>query len=160
MLIQQPKLSGLRKQVRYQQKSLSLNNASQGIPVEIGSPFELEVTLVPGQSQTQGIRLYKNGSEETVLSYERGNIHLDRRTSGKVAFNQRFPSVEEAPVTLQNGAVKVRIIADASVLEVYVNDGEAVLTELVFPEKTNGKIELFTKDGSGLFKDLKIRSLE
>ncbi|WP_420155083.1 glycoside hydrolase family 32 protein [Siphonobacter sp.] len=158
-LIQQPKISGLRNQVRFQQKSLSLNNTSQVVSEVTSSPFELEVTLVPGQAESQGIRLYKDGSEETVLFYQNGKIQLDRRKSGNVSFHQRFPSVEEAPGTLQNGAIKLRLIADASVLEVYVNDGEAVLTDLVFPEKTTGQMELFTKGGTGEFKDLKISSL-
>lgn len=49
------------------------------------------------------------------------------------------------PVKLQKGVLTLQIIADASVLAVYVNEGEAILTHLVFPTSSTRSLELLTE---------------
>ncbi len=68
-----------------------------------------------------GITLVQKRKRGNGTFYQDGSVRLDRRRSGKVDFNARFHSVEQVPVKLQKGVVKLQIIADAPVLAVYVN---------------------------------------
>ncbi len=68
-----------------------------------------------------------------TLGYRSDSVYLDRRKAGDVSFNKNFPSIERAPARLIDGKVKLQIYIDASIVEVYINNGEAVITDHVFP---------------------------
>jgi sucrose-6-phosphate hydrolase SacC (GH32 family) len=74
-------------------------------------------------------------SEHTLLLLEldQSELTLDRRRSGLVGFHARFPGVYRAPIRLIGGKLKFRLFVDSSSTEVFVNDGETVLSSLVFP---------------------------
>ncbi|AQG82467.1 levanase [Spirosoma montaniterrae] len=134
--------------------TMRLNNESRVWQKNTDNTYELELTLRPGTAKTAGIRLAKGSNEETLVQYVDGKLQVDRRRSGNVAFNKRFASVDEAPVALQNGAVKLRIFVDKSIVEVFINDGERVLTDQIFPTETAGGIELFAEGGTAEFSGL------
>jgi fructan beta-fructosidase len=60
-------------------------------------------------------------------------VYLDRRNAGNTSFNKSFPSIEKAPARLIDGKVQLEIYVDQSIIEVFINGGEAVITEQVFP---------------------------
>lgn len=67
-----------------------------------------------------------------IIGYGSDSVYFDRRNAGNVSFNKNFPSIEKAPAKLIDGKVKLDIYVDQSIVEVYINGGEAVITELVF----------------------------
>ena len=69
--------------------------------------------------------------EELVINKEMGLVTVDRRKAGKANFNRDFAAAHSAPMSWK--AESVRIFLDASSIEVFVNDGELVLTSLLFP---------------------------
>jgi sucrose-6-phosphate hydrolase SacC (GH32 family) len=60
-------------------------------------------------------------------------VYLDRRNAGNTSFHKAFPSIEKAPARLIDGKVHLSIYADQSIIEVFINGGEAVITDQVFP---------------------------
>jgi len=66
-------------------------------------------------------------------------LFFDRTKSGKIDFNKNFSSIETMQVVPQNGVLKLDIFVDNSIVEVFANEGEAVLSDLVFPQKMEGK---------------------
>lgn len=68
-----------------------------------------------------------------IISFKSDSVYFDRRNAGDVSFSDRFPSVEKAPARLVDGKVKLDIYFDQSIVEVFINDGEAVITDRVFP---------------------------
>jgi fructan beta-fructosidase len=78
--------------------------------------------------------------EEVVINKEMGLVTVDRRKAGKTNFNRDFAAAHSAPMSWK--AKSVRIFLDASSIEVFVNDGELVLTSLLFPTSPWKKIEL------------------
>jgi fructan beta-fructosidase len=58
-------------------------------------------------------------------------VFVDRTRSGP-HFHDGFASRHIAPVDLKSGRVKLRILADESILEVFVNDGERTITDRFF----------------------------
>ena len=69
--------------------------------------------------------------EEVLVSKEMGLVTVDRRKAGKAAFHPDFAAAHAAPMSWE--AKTVRIFLDASSLELFVNEGELVITSLLFP---------------------------
>jgi fructan beta-fructosidase len=97
--------------------------------------YRLTLTIDLSDAQDFTIDLLKKDNQSTPLRYDAatGKLSIDRTKSGDVAFHERFPSVESVSLNPKNKELKLDIFADNSVLEIFVNDGEKVLTELVFP---------------------------
>lgn len=155
VLIQQPiaDVTRLRGEKTTRQ-TVRLTDQSQTLEKTTPNAYELEMEIAPGSARRVGVRLAKGTDEETVIQYADGKLQLDRRRSGNVAFSKRFASVEEAPLSLQNGVIKLRIFVDKSVVEVFANDGERVITDLIFPTQATGGIELFSEGGTATFSKL------
>lgn len=67
-----------------------------------------------------------------VVDGDRRTVSCDRRGSGQVDFHDAFPSVDVAPLP-PGDATTLKVVVDASVLEVYVGGGTAVITQQIFP---------------------------
>lgn len=155
VLVQQP-IAGVNslRGVKKDYPNARLTSQSQILEKTTGNAYELAFDLVPGNARAVGIKLAKGTSEETLLRYADGQLQLDRRRSGNVGFHQRFPSVEEAPISPQNGVIKLRVFVDKSIVEVFANDGERVITDQIFPSEAAGGIELFAEDGTAEFRNV------
>ncbi len=108
-------------------------------------PMEMKIEFAPTAKGTTGVKLFKGKNEETVieLDRERERISIDRTHSGNVAFHARFPGVVAAPIAKAPGRTRLHIFVDACSIEVFVNDGEVVLTALAFPSRAGRAVELF-----------------
>lgn len=80
-----------------------------------------------------------------IIGYrkDKGEFFIDRRESGKTDFNKNYSRMSYQ--TMQIGKrekLAIEIIMDQSSVEIFINNGEYVLTTQVFPEKsfTNFKI--------------------
>ena len=131
--------------------------------ISLESSVEIELELNADPSQEEGIRLFESEGEETVIGYRAADhiLFLDRRKSGNVNFNPDFASIEEVSILSVNKKIKLRIFVDQSIIEVFANDGEASITDYVFPESSSYKIETYNKGGSPapLFKLWKLKSV-
>lgn len=67
---------------------------------------------------------------------------LDRRLSGQVDFSQAFVNPQIAPLSVDWHNIDFDIVVDRSSIEVFVNNGETVLTSLVFPASVLSSITL------------------
>jgi sucrose-6-phosphate hydrolase SacC (GH32 family) len=110
-----------------------------------GDRLELVVVLEAAGTGVEGVRVLRGAREETVIGVDRnhGRVFLDRTRSGQVDFNARFPGVHDAPLAPRTSRVKLHVFVDACSVEVFVNDGEIALTDLVFPSPASRGVELF-----------------
>ncbi len=122
-------------------------------PVSVTKPgqirdlrFVLETTLKPGSERSCGLRIRTGKNEFTEVGFDTkpGVVYVDRRHSGKIDFHQAFPGRHEAPSRLLNGSVKLQLIVDRSSIEVFINDGEAVISDRIFPTARRPILEAFT----------------
>ncbi|MEZ4900734.1 MAG: GH32 C-terminal domain-containing protein [Spirosomataceae bacterium] len=104
--------------------------------------YRLKLTINLLDSKGFALNLLQNDNEKSILSYDVATetLSFDRTQSGQVGFHPRFKSVETMTVKPQNKQLKLDIIVDKSVVEIFANNGRKVLTDLVFPTKTNGKV--------------------
>ncbi len=64
---------------------------------------------------------------------------MDRTKAGIADFSDAFAKKHKAP--LSEDTETLRIYVDQSSMELYVNDGSLVLTELVFPNEPYDKVQ-------------------
>ena len=144
-----------------EKQNLKLTDQSQTLEKSLDNVYELETEISPGTAKTVGIRLAKNrsdglGDEETIIRYTNGKLELDRTKSGQVNFHDKFASVEAAPLQPQNGVIKLRIFVDKSIVTVFANNGERVITDFIFPNQSAGAIELFAEGGTATFRNVTV----
>ena len=77
---------------------------------------------------SMGERVSLNYSEQDRLYY------FDREDSGITDFKDGFGKVHQAPYMLENEKVNIKIWKDISAMEVFVDGGRLVLTEVFFPQ--------------------------
>lgn len=75
--------------------------------------------------------------DKVVMTYDAAarTLAFDRRESGLVDFSQDFPAVTVAPVLGGNDKLSLRIFVDRSSVEVFGDDGQMAMTNLVFPQE-------------------------
>ena len=162
-LAQQPvaELRQLGKEaLRLQSKTLPAGAAGYELPFR-GESYDLALTLRPAQAKSFTLNVLQSAGEQTTLRYDvaRQALTLDRRQSGQVDFHPLFGgTLETTPVPLQNGALKLRLLVDKSLVEVFAQDGEKTLTDLVFPRRHEGRITL-SADGAAQLTDVRLTDL-
>ena len=127
-----------------------------------GDAYQLEVIIDPGDARAAGLKLLKGKNEVTIIKYDNTlkQLQLDRSKSGNVNFHPKFASVEKADLPLQDGVIKLNILVDRSVVEVFAYDGLVTISDLVFPLEKEGGIQLFSEGGKANFKSVKIWAMK
>jgi levanase/levanbiose-producing levanase len=123
----------------------------------------MEAEILPGPAGQVTFHLLgtEDGSGGTVLSYDAATrqLVLDRRNSGNTGFHPQFPSVEAAPLELEDGVLKLLIVVDHCSVEVFAQGGLVVLTDLVFPGPSAVRNRLVAAGGPATVRALTINSL-
>jgi len=119
-----------------------------------GSGYLLRVTLDPGDAAEAGVRLRRSSlnpgdpaQEETVVGIDRntGQIFVDRTRSGATAWSPAFPARVSAPLKHpQANSIRMEIAVDRNSIEVFAEDGETVLTNLIYPSATSQGLAFYS----------------
>lgn len=133
-----------------------------------GRAYRLRFDLDPGEAAQAGVRIRtSNGSqpaEETVIGIDTGTgrIFVDRTHSGRTDWAPEFPVRVSAPLKHPQAApIPIEIVVDSNSVEVFAEDGETVLTDLIYPSAASQGISFFatiTAPGSApaRFRNLEI----
>ncbi len=113
-----------------------------------GRRVDMELSIEPeaGQDiyQKFAIRFAQNDQFRTSLSFHPRDsiLKIDRKFSGsrRAIIHQR-----RSQVNSENGSLKLRIILDRFSAEVFVNDGEQVLTAMVYTEQEADGISFYAE---------------
>jgi levanase/levanbiose-producing levanase len=128
-----------------------------------GSAHIIEAEILPGSAERVDFRLFgsSDGSEGAVLTYNTASARLilDRTRSGDTGFHATFPSVESAPLVLEDGALTLQIVVDHCSVEVFAQGGKVVLTDLIFPATENPENWLSVAGGPATILKLTVSPL-
>jgi len=126
-------------------------NGSAIFPAK-GQVIELYAELVPAKNAHCGIRLAAGGGQSIIIGYEvaGSKLYIDRSKSGNTSFDNQFTAWQSASVRvpLQDGKLRLHIFLDKSIMEVFANDGNPVLTAQLFPATGHDGIEFFSENGA------------
>ena len=111
---------------------------------------EIELRVVPGEWRETGIRLSNDAGEEVIVGIDRTplEVFVDRRRSRRTPFHDAYPGRHAGPVAWRDGGITLRVLFDRSVIEVFADGGETVITDRLFPSAPLDRIELLGGPGA------------
>lgn len=133
--------------VAYQDVTFSEMIRLEGVK---GRRVDIELTIRPGDEANLyhkfALRFAQNEKYQTSLSFRprESILKVDRKHSGsrRAIIHQR-----RSKVNSKNGELKLRVILDHFSVEVFVNDGEQVLSAILYTEQSADGISFFA-DGT------------
>jgi sucrose-6-phosphate hydrolase SacC (GH32 family) len=135
-----------------------------------GSVFRLRFTLDPGDASEAGVRLRRSSgkpddpaTEETVVGIDQatGRIFVDRTRSGRTDWSPDFPARVSAPLKhSQAEGIPIEIVVDNNSIEVFAEDGETALTNLIYPAPTSQGLAFYSTATPPGTAQARIRDLE
>lgn len=138
--------------------------ANQGVAfdAEPMKTFDLDVTLRldPDVRRCQAI-LRDDGQSVVTVGWDAATqqVWLDRSASGIVDFHPDFAARHNAPFAPEDGILHLRMLVDANSIELFANQGEAAITDLIYPHDGNWRISLLA-EGGGAVASLQLREVE
>lgn len=136
--------------------------ASGWSPGDLGDAYECIAEFAwDGDVGEIGMRVCEGEGQQVTLSYDisPSNLVLDRRNSGDVGFHEEFPDVARAPLESPGKRLRLHVFVDRSSIEVFANDGAAVMTSLIFPDPEKRGIRMFSTAAGGRLVSLQAWSL-
>lgn len=114
-----------------------------------GDALEVELVIRPGAADWCGLRVLGDAAGGTLVGWDarEGVAFVDRRT-GNVAFHPAFAGRSTLPVAPRDGEVRLRVFVDSCSVEVFADDGLAVLTALSFPHGDARELALAASGGA------------
>jgi fructan beta-fructosidase len=163
ILVQEP-VPALKK-LRYQPfstKNIKVKNEFL-LPVS-STTCEIEFVFRPTANSTSGIRLAKGKDQYVEIGYDatKETLYIDRSEAGDTSFHKSFGELSryETSLKTRNGKIALRIFFDRSIVEIFANDGEAVMTMQIFPPENNKAIGVFSNGTGVVFESINYWSLK
>jgi fructan beta-fructosidase len=106
--------------------------------------LELNLTVDTAASDSTAVTFSNAVGESTVFRINRAQhrYELDRSRSGTVDFHPQFADMQSAPLPAGATITRLRVWLDHSSLEIFINEGETVLTAIEFPATPYTRIGL------------------
>ena len=130
--------------------SIASNDFSESISISGNSQMvisnnNLSQSEIKFKTSARKFNLHFQNDDGDDLSLKMNGIEklfvLDRTKSGKVDFQEDFASVQKMPIALlPEGEIEIRILMDWSSIEVFINQGQYVMTAQVFPNSNYSKL--------------------
>lgn len=130
-------------------KLLDVNNGS----------YEIEMILKTSDKQSFNFKLSNHMNEELVFSFDLNDnlLLIDRSKSGLTNFNGKFASEPiKAPIRVKE-SYKIRLFIDKASSEIFIDNGELVSTNIIFPEQPYNTLEF---SGKVQVNEMKIYNLK
>ena len=117
-----------------------------------GETFEMiaEFEIPPNQLVSRfGLRLHAGSGKPTTMGYttKSHTLFVDRSACNQAEFSQAFSGVQAALLEPQSGIIRLHIFVDRASVEVFGNDGLAVISDQIFPCDEVSELELFADGG-------------
>jgi fructan beta-fructosidase len=110
---------------------------------------------------SMGIILENNANQKLVIGYSRilKQLFVDRTASGPSGFSKLFAGISKAPYFAGN-QVTFHVIVDAASVELFVDNGNLVMTNLVFPSENFNHLKIFSTGGEVILKNAEFHNLK
>jgi fructan beta-fructosidase len=105
-----------------------------------------------------GLRVRTGDSQQTLVGFDalKQKMFVDRIRSGR-NFHDAFPARHEAPV---ESVLAMRVLVDRSSVEVFGDDGLAVISDVIFPDAGSTGVELYVNGGRAVVREFRAWKLK
>ena len=169
-LLQQPvpELNQLRQR-HVRVGPLSLDSNSHVLKRASGDTLEILATFEPGSAKAFGLNLRcsADGKRGVLVRYDRRAFSFGEHVQGRLVPCRHHGDRPDAPggelpfpLPNANDPVALRIFLDKSVMEVFVNGGQACATRVIYPGENDLGIELFAEEGNVTVRSVDIWTMQ
>lgn len=159
-----PELEALRGKLAAKVKKTTVGRKARSfaLPSENGGICEILMDIEASKAKTVNVVFSNSQGEKVVMQYDpaAATLSFDRTQSGITDFSEGFPAVTVTPTHEASGRIALRIFVDRSSMEVFGNDGEFVMTNLVFPRTPYTALSVSAEGGNAKVENLRIYSLK
>ena len=159
-----PELEALRGKLAAKVKKTTVGRKARSfaLPSENGGICEILMDIEASKAKTVNVVFSNSQGEKVVMQYDpaAATLSFDRTQSGITDFSEGFPAVTVTPTQEASGRIALRIFVDRSSMEVFGNDGEFVMTNLVFPRTPYTALSVSAEGGNAKVENLRIYSLK
>lgn len=119
-----------------EQDSFQIKKASEWTEINFKNSFE--------DHQRIEINFFNDNGEELLfnINFEEDIVSFDRSLIENHNFSPKFKTVQKAPLNFSSDQLKIEIYKDASSLEIFINEGELVMTALYFGKKDLNRMKI------------------
>jgi fructan beta-fructosidase len=144
--------------VKIDQKGIELNPPDYNF-----SLTKTEMNVLLGSADELIIEISNKLNQKVIIGYNStiGEIYIDRTKAGRSEFNETFAAKVhklEVPKSIDN--LHITFLIDKSSIELFCENGQYVMTDLVFPVQEYNLMKIFTKSGNATIERLKISTIE
>lgn len=142
----------------------SVRNGTTSLPVS-GSELDIITALNAGSATDFGLEV-DTGTDQGAPQYTKigyntstGEVYIDRTNSGYTTFGAGFDGVQSAKLPLNGNSVTLRILVDASSVEVFADGGQVTLTDQIFPTSGGTGVAAYASGGTAVVTSLSATTL-
>jgi fructan beta-fructosidase len=112
--------------------------------------LEIQAIFQLGSATLFGLNLRTALVDHTTIEYEteRQMLFVDRTQAGETSFHDTFPGRHGGPLAPIEDTISLHIFVDTCSIEVFGNDGAAVITSLIFPRAAIEQLEVYALNGA------------
>lgn len=139
----------------------TIHDGAQVLAGATGTVQRIDVNFTPGSAEEFGLILRGDRVKGTRVGIRPGQATLlvDRRESGRTDFHASFSSIDTAPVLAKQGSYDLTIFVDRCSVEVFAQDGQVTMTELIFPAETSTDLAVYAVGGAATINSLQVTQL-
>ncbi len=158
-------VEGLRRDRRsLPAATLSASPVVRTLPAEADGVCEIEVALDFGRARKVNLVLSNEAGESVEMICDAGDpkkqsFAMYRQQSGATDFSLAFPAATVAPMHLAGHKCTLRIFLDRCSVEVFGDNGDFAMTNLVFPTSPYTTLTLSAEGGAARMEQLTVYPL-
>ncbi len=139
-------------------------NGSKPLPLQ-GDVYQLEADIAWKKLKNVGLRLRESADKKKHVDVgvfyepEQPYVYVNRSNTGTPDENHQFLE-SKSPFNANKQQVHLKILVDTSSIEVFIDDGKTVHSQVIFPEPENQGISLFTEGGEAVFTNIKVTNMK
>ena len=113
-------------------------------------PKQYILTFDPQNQDDYSITMFNDRNEKLVIGFNKAEncYYIDRSKSGKTDFNNEFSRIAYAPRLSANAPASLKLIVDASSVELFADGDLVVMTSVFFPSQPFDRLDV--KAGSAI----------
>jgi fructan beta-fructosidase len=118
-------------------------------------------TVLDNTTDSLGIILENNAHQKLLIGYSRirKQLFIDRTAAGQSDFSKLFAGVSRAPY-FAGKQILFHVFVDASSVELFVDDGRIVMTNLTFPTGDFTYLSVFSTGGQTILRNAEFHNLK
>ncbi|MBY1444641.1 GH32 C-terminal domain-containing protein, partial [Clostridioides difficile] len=106
--------------------------------------YELNINIKNIDSNKFGLELFSSQDEGVKLEFNKlGNIVTLDRSNFKKVFGVEYGTNRKEYINIDENT-NIKVLADRSILEIFINDGEVVFTSRIFAKENSNQIRVYS----------------